>query len=356
MASRGSSRSSEPSLKGILSTNDDPDLCALCLGELPMPTGSAVLYCCGKGVCDRCVDSGFSAGSACPLCKSSSPQGIGALKKHAKKGRPWAQYHLGLVHIEGCRVPESDFEAVRWLRKASKQGHPGAFLFLSHHHIDGIGCALNLSEAKKCAEHAMSIHGPFTAKSCDLLLRVAAAYSPMKTVEARKEMRSILAFLVGKGMRQAQCGLAMMLRNEDKDYHNAEKLFALAALQGDVHAAHGAAVSCWDLGEYARANFWSKVFVKTKGEGMDPDRREECMEKIENIQLDLRRLRDNCGGCGAALDGKTRLYCKGCKTYCYCGRDCQKLHWNRIGCAQGTHRDECLEVRSLKEKMKGNML
>mmetsp|Transcript_28971 Transcript_28971/g.58788 ORF Transcript_28971/g.58788 Transcript_28971/m.58788 type:complete len:361 (+) Transcript_28971:164-1246(+) len=357
MASRGSSRSSQPSLRGIISTNDDPGRCALCLEEFPTGpenlTVWGMLFCCGKGLCDRCVSSRFSAASACPVCKSplsSSSRGIGALKKHAKKGRPWAQYQLATVHGEGCNVAQSDFEAVRWFRKAAKQGHPGALLCLGQHHIDGKGCALDLSEARKCAERAMAVDAQYARVSCLLLFEVSLAYKDMETSEARKEERSILTFLVSKGMREAQFRLAVALLADDKDYHCAAKMFGLAALQGDIDSAGGAATCCMQLERYSLANFWSEIVVKAKGEGMRPEHKEKRMEDVDNLRLDLRRwLRDKCGGCGAALDGETRLHCKGCRTYCYCGRDCQKLHWNRDGC--GGHRDECLEVRSLKEKM-----
>ena len=103
----------------------------------------------------------------------------------------------------------------------------------------------------------------------------------MKTEEARKEKRSILTFLVGKGMREAQYSLAMLLCREDADYQNGAKLFALAALQGDIDSAHGAAMACKDLGKYSRAHFWSNVVVKAKGEGMNPECREKRMEDID---------------------------------------------------------------------------
>ena len=63
----------------------------------------------------------------------------------------------------------------------------------------------------------------------------------------------------------------------------------------------------------------------------------------------LRDLLGTCGGCGAPLHGKMRKKCGGCKTYCYCDRDCQTAHWNR---SKDGHREECKGVMELKEKMK----
>lgn len=60
-----------------------------------------------------------------------------------------------------------------------------------------------------------------------------------------------------------------------------------------------------------------------------------------NVDGILREIRDECGGCGAVLEGETHKYCAGCKTYCYCSRDCQKRHWNR---SRSGHREECKEA------------
>lgn len=63
----------------------------------------------------------------------------------------------------------------------------------------------------------------------------------------------------------------------------------------------------------------------------------------------LRWVRDICGGCGAEFVGKERKFCRGCRTYCYCSRDCQKMHWNR---KHDGHREDCKAATELKQKMK----
>ena len=75
-------------------------------------------------------------------------------------------------------------------------------------------------------------------------------------------------------------------------------------------------------------------------------------KRVEDIGCQLRRLRNNCGGCGVDLDGDRRQYCRQCKTYCYCSRECQKLHWNRIG--EGGHAHECKKVQCLKKEIRKN--
>jgi len=41
----------------------------------------------------------------------------------AKQGDPNAQFNLGIMYGNGEGVPQSEFEAQRWFRKAAKYGH-----------------------------------------------------------------------------------------------------------------------------------------------------------------------------------------------------------------------------------------
>ena len=91
------------------------------------------------------------------------------------------------------------------------------------------------------------------------------------------------------------------------------------------------------------ANFWFNLISKND---LTPD--DLLQELMENTDRCLRELRNSCGGCSIKLEGDRRQYCRQCRTYCYCSRECQKLHWNRTG----GHRSECMAVRALKEKMK----
>jgi len=46
--------------------------------------------------------------------------------KLAERGNAGGQFELGMMFFYGQGVPQSDQEAVLWLRKAAEQGHTGA--------------------------------------------------------------------------------------------------------------------------------------------------------------------------------------------------------------------------------------
>ena len=50
-----------------------------------------------------------------------------------------------------------------------------------------------------------------------------------------------------------------------------------------------------------------------------------------------------------AFEGKDRKFCRSCKTFCYCSRECQKMHWNR---KKDGHREDCKGAMELKQKLK----
>ena len=120
---------------------------------------------------------------------------------------------------------------------------------------------------------------------------------------------------------------------------------------------HGAVVSafvasdCYFVMEqYALCKLWLSVACKFKSacDEVKADGTFErkpwsfFKERRDLIRSELREIRDSCGGCGVALEGDTRQYCRGCKAFCYCSRECQKMHWNRT---DGGHRAECKEAQ-----------
>ena len=121
------------SLKGIVSTNDDPNKCAWCGGDIIFSIGSQnrtfQMGCCGKSACKSCCEK-ISSNSLetrvadllgekrCIFCNATSQNAPATLMKRAKSGEAWAQYLVATKCI---------------LNQASMRGpiHIGDYLFFS---------------------------------------------------------------------------------------------------------------------------------------------------------------------------------------------------------------------------------
>jgi len=115
-----------PDLRGIISSNDDPTLCAHCSVALPegIPTGVGELHItCGSIVCDGCYDEHTR------VCISS--RSYDSFLLQVKAGAPWALLSFAIgyphVHTESRLVLPS-------LKLAAAAGHPHANWVLAHEH------------------------------------------------------------------------------------------------------------------------------------------------------------------------------------------------------------------------------
>ena len=331
------------SLKGIINTNEDPRRCHNCPQS---EYESLINICCGKAVCKQCNEDGAifdkNAGQ-CLLCNATAIGRIGLNKKQAKRGHAWAQYHLGWCYSIGDDVSTSDFEAVRWYRKAASQGHIGALLALSRHLRRGEGCIRNDLEANACAEKALKIcHQTSVAR--EYLVEVGEAFYFLKRYE---EAIDVLLPLAESGTSQAFEALADTY-HDSKKYNEALKWYRGDFMQGRIEAACDAMDCCWLLDRFAEAKFWMTVATRTKAKPGDVYDGDAFIDNIPNVQSSLQVLRQSCKVCCVPLDRSNRKLCKGCKTYCYCSRDCQKVHWNR---SEDGHREECKRVTEIKKEI-----
>ena len=135
------------------------------------------------------------------------------------------------------------------------------------------------------------------------------------------------------------------------DDSSALNLFSKCVLHGEFRpdsmmpvadVASGAMGLSWKLQRLAETKLWMS-FVRAR-HGI-PD---NWAGIVSLIQQRLRDLRQSCKVCSAPLDRSSRKLCKGCNAYCYCSRDCQKVHWNR---SEDGHREECKRVAELKEEL-----
>ena len=72
----------------------------------------------------------------------------------AQRGRPWAQYLIGVMYARGEGVPQDYAEAARWYRKAAEQGHADAQFNLGSMYFRGEGVEQHPGEAGRWARVA----------------------------------------------------------------------------------------------------------------------------------------------------------------------------------------------------------
>ena len=347
-------------LKGILNTNDDPNACAVC--ALPLMENTMLAFCCGGEVCKPCGEEVNR--NRCDLCYSSPWKLTVHLRKKARKGHAWAQVQLGSFYLEGDRVSKSMVEALHWLEAASNQGHPVANYYLAMIALAGInGEAVDLARAHRLLVEAMdsplmmTVRRGFLKKCQNALVDLASKYMyiDLETEGGPRRAKSILLPLVEEGMKgNAQSLLGEAFLKED-DNLTALKFFSLAANDPDVDSqptcpAYGALRCCDELKLFAQAKIWARATKESLNDPeLDTKVRLAHVQLLVDLQRRLRKMRDTCGGCGVEFEGKGRKFCRGCRAYCYCSRECQKMHWNR---KKDGHREDCLGAMELKQKMK----
>ena len=353
MAASSNASSASPSLKGlkgIVNTNDDPFRCATCPKTIKCDANSVIKFCCGKNVCRNCSKAGKSydeRAGRCHLCNATNTRTIGTIKKQAKKGHAWAQLALGAKYVKGETVTQSFYDAVRWYRKAAAKGNPFAMLNLSAAYRFGDGCSRDLVEARAWAQKAASIADSFKDGCINEFALIAREhYQSGKRDEAQSTLSAILEMDTEKFATSVatQYNLGYLYYRAGED-SSALDWFSKCAMQGYADAACGAMDSCWHLRRFAEAKFWLS-FAPPREEIPNSQHWDRHAPRVQQY---LRDLRQGCTVCSAPLDRSNRKLCKGCKTYCYCSRECQKVHWNR---SEDGHREECKQVMELKEKAK----
>ena len=365
-------------LKGVTNSNDDPTRCAACstfffLHDLGN-AGHSV--CCGRSVCLSCFADEVKLN--CPQCNALfdfAPFDFGTiarLKKLSKKGHPWAQVALAGFYFLGSGIRQSDTEALHWHRQAAKRGHPQSMEMLGKCFLRGVfGCPVDLHQAQEYFEACLNPSNFLSTSiydSClENLVEIAELHFEAKSFEKAKAILLPLAE-DGVGKAQKALGNAILggmltdsgempsLREKQNTFSSAllwysSASFAPAGEEAALgNAEHGAMICCEELQKFAQAKLWARFVKKTRSfPGINNEARIARVRVLVRLQRALRALRDVCGGCGAEFEGKERKFCRACRAYCYCSRECQKMHWNR---KKGGHREDCKGASELKQKMK----
>ena len=224
--------------------------------------------------------------------------------------------------------------------------------------------------AQAFAMKARSLHPDLALRSNEILVDVAEGYLEDGAVE---EANAILTDVAKEADSNALdvdlCDKLVVYLYPMEQYQLAGDMSARSFCHGAVESALCAS-DCYALSEhYPLSKLWLSVACKTKS-GYDdavekwsqrPRAQHKMVEDVhmfwshakqrrDEIRSELRWIRDSCGGCGAALEGDTRKCCRGCMAFCYCSRECQKLHWNRAD-ADGGHSTECKEAQDQARKI-----
>ena len=264
-------------------------------------------------------------------------------------GKAWAQFQYGQTLAK--RV------ATRWFKKAANQGHPNACLELAFtfRHEDKWVCHRDLELAKSYAEKAKSLYSGFRLRANRALFSIAQEYAQEQATEnAIVILTDIANETDTSALDSSLCEKAAACLYGLRQYQLAAKLYTNAFFRGVVRSALGVSLCHAYSKNHALSKLWFSIASQMKNQYVAVDgstKKELSWSDVKSwqdyIQSNLRKNRDSCGGCGAALQGDTRKYCRGCKAYCYCSKDCQKMHWNR---KKDSHRDECKEAKEHWEK------
>ena len=256
---------------------------------------------------------------------------------------------------------------MRWYEKAAKNNHPDALALMGLLHMYGqMGFVLDLEKGRRCIELAKDADSVSFSMHMKTLSNLAEIY--LAGVEDDKIDRalSILLPLVVecdlKGLPLPMIVRFMLgyTRYLEGDFLDSLRWYTSCALERDfslqeketlIHVAVFNSMSCCGQLQFPAQNkVWGGAVKK---ELMSPyvsyTYRSERVAALVQAQRLWRSMRDTCGGCGVAFEGKERKFCRGCKTFCYCSRECQKMHWNR---KKNGHREDCKGAMELKRKLK----
>jgi len=310
--------------------NEEPDVCCICLDELPTDTTKLIrVTCCAKlwhiG-CDNNVRKSKMPDdlkNRCHQCRKPFPktdeEQVKRLREWLDKDTAWAQRMMGQWYRDGdCGLKQSYVMAAMLFEKAVAQGHPGAMNDLARLYREGQGVVQSSKKtAELCAMAAEQGH-------------VEATYN--------------LAYMYKEGQGVAQ------------SYKKAVELYITAAEEGDVEAMNTLGVLYFEGHGVDQSNECAREWwIKAAHEGNE--------DAIANVKmLDKQKGTSTttapttpasppsvcCSSCNKPQpSGHTFRKCKGCRTVQYCNTECQRAHWS-----PGGHKQECKRLRKKRDREK----
>lgn len=368
------------------SVDEDPDdECPICLDRLPADTlrdepvnrswGNSP--CCGKKICMGCNEQmrtydlienfqrvGVERVIAmrqqgvleeldvryCPLCRCPVPKSsrdeFKLVLKRAKDGKAWAQYKVGSMYMTGEGVQKNEVEGARWLKKAAEAGNTDAMNEYAGCSRMGSGVPMSIIDAKYWYETSSEAGNIVAQHNLGKLL---LSGGPANQVEAARLFRIIAE----QGHTLGQCSLGGCFWSGDgveKNIERARHWYGKAASQGHVNAMHNYASllieNAWEkygtnVSVYPEAMYW---YRKSAAGGH---------EQTVTAVADLEQLvSENCANCGTGKDSCEKLLkCKKCQAAYYCGRSCQREHWqmgHKTACCWKKHKKDMVDHGSMQ--------
>lgn len=157
------------------------------------------------------------------------------LRAEAAKGKPAAEYEVGVRLVEGNSAPVNAEEGLRWLRRAAKSGIIPAHLWIGSLYEKGQGVDKDLALART---HYLAAAEKGNAKA---MHNLAVLYA--EGIDGRRDYKTASRWFqraAERGIADSQYNLAVLLMRGigiDQSHQEAYKWFALAAIQGDREAA-----------------------------------------------------------------------------------------------------------------------
>ena len=138
-------------------------------------------------------------------------ESIEIFEKYAEKGKPKAQFNLGIMHYKGQGISKDYKKAEYWFKKAAEQGDATAQCNLGIMYYKG---EVNSEEYEK------AIQPPITMEDLDLLVEITSKH--------RKKAAHRFKKAAEQGDATAQCNLGIMYakgQGVSKDYKKAKYWF-----------------------------------------------------------------------------------------------------------------------------------
>ena len=380
--------------------DEEPDVCCICLDELPTDTNKLTrAACCGKQLHAECQHNVMNSKMRddlkyrCHQCRKPIPETdkehIKQLREWLDKGEAWSQNmmacwyregkfgvkqsyvmaamlyekavaqgdpdsmcDLAILYQDGNGVVQSFEKTVELYTMAVEQGHAGATLNFAHMYLAGQGVSQSFEKAAELYTLAAE------QGNVGAMFNLGVLYFHGDGVGQSKELaREWWTKAAQEGYEDAINNLKVLDQQEGKSTTTAPtttasptttdkaKGYIMAAKHGNVEAMFNLGVRYFQGQGVAQSNelareWWAKAANEGHKHAI------ECLKLLDAGEgrstttassIQAPPLPICCSSCNKPQpSGHTFRKCKGCRTVQYCNKECQRAHWS-----PGGHKQEC---------------